>query len=227
MTIHVIIVAAGSGSRFGAGLPKQFCELSGRPVLMTTIDAFRSALPEANIILVLSDPMRPLWQSMCDTHGYESPEIVSGGSSRAQSVSNAVLAIEGGCDDIVMIHDGARPLVDKDTIERVVGALAGADGAIPAIQVTDSIRLVSDDGSSVSVDRSKLRAVQTPQAFWFKPLEEAYRQAGEMSFTDDASLMESTRHGMIRLVEGSVENMKITNPGDMEIARIILERRKR
>ncbi|WP_295729705.1 2-C-methyl-D-erythritol 4-phosphate cytidylyltransferase [uncultured Muribaculum sp.] len=224
-----IIVAAGSGSRFGAYLPKQFCLLAGRPVLFHTIEAFRRALPGGEILLVISDAHRDLWHGLCDRHGFESPLIVGGGASRWESVRNAVMAIEAPTSgDVITVHDGARPLVSDRVIREAVIAAArdGVDGAVPAVPVTDSVRMLDDDGGSVPLVRQRLRAVQTPQAFPAHLLREAYELPFSTEFTDDASVMSAAGHCGIVLTEGSCENIKITHPDDLALAEMILARRE-
>lgn len=225
MNDYNIIVAAGTGSRFGAGMPKQFCSLGGRPLLMTTIERLRFADPSAEIILVLSESMIPLWLDMCTAAGFTSPEIIAkGGSSRAESVRSALRLIDAATTGRIGVHDGARPVVEKKVIERLSEAIAdGADGAIPATAVTDSLRRIFPDGTSEATDRSQFRAVQTPQFFNGAKLLQAYREHFSPTATDDASLMETAGFTDLRLVEGSPRNIKVTNPGDMEIAALYLK----
>ncbi len=221
----VIIVAAGSGTRFGSELPKQFLPLCGQPVLAHAIDAFRKALPEARIITVLSSSMTHLWNNLCLSHGIEPTEIVAGGESRWESVKNAIEAIaDAPPSSIVLIHDGARPLVDNGIITRAVAAARNTDGAIPAIPVTDSLRrLNSDEVHSEPVDRAPFRAVQTPQAFSLWRLREAYKLPYQPGFTDDDSVLAEAGFSNIVLVEGSPRNIKITTPVDMLLAEAIIK----
>ena len=157
MNTHIIIVAAGTGSRFGADVPKQFCILAGRPVLMHAIERFRRYLPEAGITLVVSESMHEYWLELCERYGFESPEVVHGGATRSDSVRNAVLSL-GYEPDVIMVHDGARPLVAASVVAGVLAAMECEEvcGAIPAVAVTDSLRYGSDasvtkaDGGCVS-----------------------------------------------------------------------------
>ena len=217
-----IIVAAGSGSRFGSSLPKQFCELAGRPVLMTAISRFRE-YGRGNIVVVLSEQMVEFWEDLCRQHSFRSPKVVIGGVSRFDSVKNAIMAC-GGDADIITVHDGARPLVDTEVIDRVVTAVeAGAKGVVPAIAVTDSLRmLIGENGESESVVRSRFRAVQTPQGFDGDVLREAYSQPYRSEFTDDASVVESIGRKIV-MVDGSPYNIKITNPADIKVAEAYLQ----
>ena len=220
--IHIIIVAAGSGSRFGGSLPKQFCDLAGKPVLMRTIDACRGVRPGATITVVVSEEMLDYWHMLCDTLQFDSPDIAIGGNSRFESVHNGLAKVEPDTD-IIMVHDGARPLPTRDIFHALVEALDNkkCNGAIPAINVTDSLRrLTADNDVSEAVDRSAYRAVQTPQAFPAKLLTEAYAKAAKSGneFTDDASVMEFAGFNKLKLVPGNICNIKITNPGDLALA---------
>lgn len=221
---YEIIVAAGSGSRYGGTLPKQFCDLAGRPLLMTTVERMRECDPGAEIILVLSAEMIPVWHEMCESQGFESPRLIAcGGATRAESVRNAMTLVNVTDARRVGVHDGARPVITRELVKRLDEAIDnGADGAIPAVAVTDSLRQVNTDGSSVAVDRSRFRAVQTPQFFRADLLAEAYAKGFTPSATDDASLMEAAGFTDLRLVQGSPHNIKVTNPGDIAIAEIYL-----
>ena len=185
--IYNIIVAAGSGSRFGANLPKQYCLLNGRPVLMHTIDNMRVAMPNSHIILVLNKDFVEYWGELCGEYSFESPMVVTGGDTRWQSVKNAIDVIPATAE-IITVHDGARPIVEEKMVERLINALDNAPGAIPVVSVTDSLRQVNENGS-IPVDRSLYKAVQTPQAFHADKLKEAYSLPFTPTFTDDASVM--------------------------------------
>lgn len=222
--IYNIIVAAGSGRRFGSDCPKQFQPLAGRPVLMHTIDRMRHALPDSDILLVLSKEHLKLWEGLCGKYGFHSPTIIIGGSTRWQSVKNAVDTIELAPDEegIITVHDGARPLIDTALIKRIIDGLISASGSIPAIPVTDSLRMIEDNGASHPVDRSSIRAVQTPQAFDAHKLIKAYGLPYDSSFTDDASVMAAAGYTDIALVEGGIFNIKITMPADIDVATIYM-----
>ncbi|MBQ3606047.1 MAG: 2-C-methyl-D-erythritol 4-phosphate cytidylyltransferase [Muribaculaceae bacterium] len=220
--IYNIIVAAGSGSRFGAELPKQYCLMNGRPVLMHTIENMRVALPDSQIVLVLNKDFVDYWAELCEQYSFVSPRVVVGGDSRWQSVKNAVDTIPREAE-VITVHDGARPIVDRMMVERLIAALDGAPGAIPVVSVTDSLRRVNEQGSA-PVDRSQYKAVQTPQAFHADKLVEAYSLPFNPTFTDDASVMAALGND-VALVEGDTYNIKITNPLDIEIAQLYLRQR--
>lgn len=229
MKTTLIIVAGGSGSRFGGPLPKQFCDLDGRPVLMRTIDACRGAMAGLNIVLVLSEGMTDYWDMLCDTLQFESPEVVVGGATRFESVQRGLRRVPSDCE-IVMVHDGARPFPSRDIFRRLIAAFDDpkCQGAIPAVALSDSLRRLLPGGASESVPRSDFRAVQTPQAFRAKLLLDANRKASApaATYTDDASVMEAAGYTRLALVEGDPRNIKITNPGDLALASYyLLERR--
>lgn len=200
-------------------MPKQFCDLDGRPVLMTTIERMRMALPDAKLLLVLSCDWVEAWKQMCHELAFQSPEIVMGGETRWQSVRNAIEMVSES--ESILVHDGARPLVYVHVIEALMSALeSGAEGAIPGVALSDSIRQLDEDGSSHAVDRSRYRAVQTPQAFPAEKLIAAYKDYQyEPWLTDDASVMEHAGYSDIRIAEGDYRTMKITMPADIETVR--------
>lgn len=224
---YVIIVAAGSGTRFGSDIPKQFIDLEGKPVAAHAVDAFRRAIPDAEILLVLAEGMLPFWHTLCKECGFESPRTVIGGATRWESVKHALNAIDNApAGATVLIHDGARPLVTQSVIARAAACARNTDGAIPAIPVTDSLRQLDDDDvRSTPADRNRFRAVQTPQAFTLWRLREAYALPYRETFTDDASVLAAAGFENIVLTEGSPENIKITTPVDLMLAKAIISYR--
>lgn len=216
---HIVICAGGSGRRFGASCPKQYCIMDGRPVLMHTIDAMRDALPDAVLHLVINRDMEPLWTDLCDEYGFESPRIVYGGDTRWASVRNAVLSLPEDDDAIVLVHDGVRPLARPEVVRGVVAALSdGHAGAVPVVAVNDSLRRIGEGGRSQAVDRSEYVAVQTPQGFGLPLLRDAYRRPYLPVMTDDASVVEAYGCDDIALTAGSPDNIKITAPHDIVLA---------
>ncbi len=217
---HVIIVAGGSGKRFGSQVPKQFLPLAGLPVLMHTIQRF--ARHASTITLALPQSQMGYWHDLCGQYSFSIPvNIVAGGNSRFESVKNAINSIHVNDGDIIAVHDGVRPLVSDKVINAVLEKAAASGSAIPAIHVTDSIRMLDNDGFSHAVDRSLLVAVQTPQAFNARLLKKAYDVPFSESYTDDASVYEHSGH-KIHIVDGDSRNIKITNPDDIVIAEKIL-----
>ncbi len=215
-TNYHIVVAAGTGSRFGGRLPKQFCEVAGRPMLMHTLENLFKAYPDAVRIVVLHPDWVNYWRDLCLNYGFHlAHRIVDGGATRAESVRNALRLVDRAEVGWISVHDAARPAVTPELFEGILAGLDGADGAIPVIDVTDSLRRVSPDGGSVAVDRSLYRAVQTPQIFDGRKLLDANLGELRPEFTDDASVMEAAGYGNLRLVPGAVYNIKVTTSGDM------------
>lgn len=222
--VHAIIVAAGSGSRFGGPLPKQFMPLGGIPVVMRAIARLRQAIEGLSDTIVLSKTEIERWNKLCEENSFKSPKIVVGGATRFESVKNALNSVPEDTD-IVLVHDGARPLPTVGLVENLMNAFDRIDvqGAIPAVPVTDSLRIVYENGESEAVERAKYRAVQTPQAFRKHLLMDAYDHATcPENFTDDASVMEFSGYKNLVIIDGDSKNIKITNPFDISIAEVFL-----
>ncbi len=217
-----IVVAAGSGSRFCSELPKQFHLLGGRPVVMEAIDRLRRYGRGGRVVVVLSSDFMERWVEMCREYGFDSPPTVAGGATRFESVRNAIEAF-GSEARIITAHDGARPCVSAEVVAGVLDAVeGGAEAAIPAVAVTDSLRYVDADGRNEAVDRSQFRAVQTPQGFRGATLREAYAAGYRPEFTDDASVAEACGAHVV-LTPGSPYNIKITHPADLAVAELFLK----
>jgi len=217
----VIIVAGGSGSRFKSDIPKQFIELRGKPILMHSIEAFYKYENNIEIILVLPEQQVNFWNSLCKSHGFDiKHHIVFGGKTRFESVKNGLSTVNP-INKQIAIHDGVRPLVSQNTIDRCFMESKAHGNSIPAILPVDSIRQVTINGNQF-IDRSKLRLIQTPQVFEAGLLKKAYGQNYQESFTDDASVVEAMGE-KINLIEGNRENIKITNNIDLLIAEVLFK----
>lgn len=215
----VIIVAGGKGERMNANIPKQFLELHGKPILMHTIEAFNRFDNTMQIILVLPETQIDYWKTLCKKHAFAVLQnIVIGGQTRFNSVQNGLKMVQ--TPSLVAVHDGVRPLVSSSTIARCFDAAGKYDAAIPVIDLIDSIRQVNED-ESLSVDRTKYKLVQTPQVFDAELLKKAYEQEFSVLFTDDASVVEALGT-KIHLVEGNIENIKITTEIDLKMAETFL-----
>ena len=221
MKKYAIIVAGGKGSRFGSDIPKQFLALNGKPVLMHTIEKFSNC--DAHIIVALPQAQIEDWNTLCKEHNFTiQHKVVAGGAARFHSVKNALDCITPAEGDLIAVHDGVRPLVSKDIIEETYRVASEKGAAIPAIEVTDTIRqLCNDNSSSITLLRSSLRAVQTPQTFNAKLLKTAYEAPFSEAFTDDASVIEAQGHS-VTLTQGSPKNIKITHSIDLIIAEELL-----
>ena len=208
------MVAAGSGSRLGASVPKAFVPVAGRPMIEWSVDALRAAGIEEIIVALPEGAQAPVG---CIG--------VRGGATRSESVHAALSA--GGPGHVV-VHDAARPLVEPSLFTRVVEALTEADCAIAAARVTDTIKEAEGDLVVATHDRSRLWAVQTPQAFRRAALEAALNVDASVlaQATDDASLVERAG-GTVRVVESSPANFKVTTPHDLRVAELLLGERVR
>lgn len=211
----VIIVAGGSGRRMGSALPKQFMMLCGLPVLARTINTFSEALPGADLVVVLPEEHIALWRNLASRFDIAVHRCVAGGKERFHSVLRGLEAL-GDDVEYVAVHDGVRALVSKRLIVRAALAVEEHEAVIPVIDVVDSYRRVTEQGSEI-FPRSELRIVQTPQMFSAQLLRRAYEQPYDPSFTDDASVVEAIG-GTITLIEGERRNLKLTTPDDMSWA---------
>lgn len=226
MERFAILVAGGQGLRMGGDVPKQFLPLGGRPVLMHTIDRFREAFPDMHIIVVLPQGQHDYWHDLCRRHHLEGGFLTApGGDTRFHSVLNGLNAIPADVSEgLVGVHDGVRPFVSRDTLRRCYEEAARSGTAVPVVPVVETLRHVSPDGESMTVPRSDYRLVQTPQVFSLALLHRAYRQPYAPQFTDDASVVEALGE-RITLVEGNRENIKLTTPADLLLAKGIMEAR--
>jgi 2-C-methyl-D-erythritol 4-phosphate cytidylyltransferase len=216
----LIVVAGGKGSRMGTEIPKQFLPLSGRPVLMRTIDLFIAYDRDMDVIVGLPQENVAYWKELCRKMEFNiRHRITPAGETRFHTVRNALGETAPG--SLVAIHDAVRPLVSHDTISRCFEKAVLTGAAIPCIPVPESLRQ-SVAGRSITVDREMFRLVQTPQVFHHDVICNAYRQEYDDSFTDDAGVVEKTGH-RVSLVEGNPENIKITTPQDLVCAEALLK----
>lgn len=211
-----VIVAGGKGYRVGGELPKQFLLISGKPMLMHTINAFYLSNKETRIIVVLPKEFISLWQQLCSDHNFViNHRIVVGGETRFHSVKNGLNEVPP--DDFVAIHDGARPFVSPELIQKCFNeSYKNQCGVIPVIDEINSVRRLTDNGSEI-IDRSQLKLVQTPQVFPAHLLKNAYELDYDSSYTDDASVAEKYRVN-IKLIPGEYTNIKITTSLDIILA---------
>jgi 2-C-methyl-D-erythritol 4-phosphate cytidylyltransferase len=214
-----IVVAGGAGTRLGGNVRKQYLDLDGTPVLLRAVGAFtyHSAIAQVIVVLPAEDAANPPgWLTALDV------TITAGGAERGDSVWNGLACVRDDVD-VVLIHDGARPLVRPDVIDRVLAASAEG-GAIAAVPVTDTIKSVDADGRITGTpDRAALWQAQTPQGFPRQRLMDAYRRARDegVAATDDAAVYERYA-GVVRVVPGAPDNIKVTRPGDLEVAEALL-----
>jgi 2-C-methyl-D-erythritol 4-phosphate cytidylyltransferase len=217
--VAVIIVAAGEGQRFGA--PKQFIPLADKAVLEWCLELFEKHIQVAKIILVLmSDVQKKEYKERYRkiTH------VVTGGEHRQDSVFAGFNQIDPSETDYVLIHDGVRPLVSHELVNRVINATKRSGAAIPVIPVEDTVKLIEGDKIMDTLDRTKIRRVQTPQGFSYQVLKTALSRARDEEYfgTDEATLVERMG-GEVALVEGDPKNIKITTPDDLRIVEALIE----
>lgn len=224
MKKYVIIVAGGKGLRMGGEIPKQFLPIGGKPVLMRTVEAFYQTDTETGIVLVLPKEQQDYWKELCRQYDFRiSYTLADGGRTRFHSVQNGLQAVpEEGTDVLIAVHDGVRPFVSSQVIQACFDEATRQGAVVPVLDMVDSVRQLSADGSSMAVDRSRLKLVQTPQTFRADVLKRAYSQDFTELFTDDASVVEASGVS-VALVPGNRENIKITTPFDLKIAEALLK----
>lgn len=229
--IHAVIPAAGRGKRLGGNVKKQFLKLCDLPVAVHTLAAFQNSPLINEIVCIASKEDLSFFERLISDHSLTKvTKILPGGERRQDSVRAGVSHLEGRSDpdDLVVVHDGVRPLVTPRLIEKVIEAAKEGGSAVAALPVADSLKEVSSDKMILkSLPRENIWAMQTPQVFRLGILLEAYRSAAEEGFegTDEAMLVE--RLGFpIRCVEGSIENIKITTSPDLATAEVLLRARE-
>ncbi len=226
MTVHGIIVAAGSSTRFGGDVPKQLLEIAGRPVVAWSVEAFVAAGVDSIVVVASADRRH----QMTDALGsFESRiTLVGGGSTRSESVARGIDAVDGDPDDRVLIHDAARPAVSVTLVQAVIAALGDFEAVTPVVAVTDTL-VEADEGRLAAVaDRARYARVQTPQGFRLGTIIAAHRlagEAGDATATDDAGLVHRYLKCDVALVPGETSNVKITTEGDLDIAEFVLRSR--
>ena len=223
MRTGVVIVAGGTGRRMGSDIPKQFLSLCGKPILVHTLQRFLEALPDAQVVIALPEQEIIRWKSISEEYALTGTHLVcAGGETRFESVKKALHELDR-CD-LVAVHDGVRPFVSENLILRTIRVAIEKGTAVPVISPDDSFRKLSPDGTSCPVDRTSLRAVQTPQVFRYDILLKAYETDYDIRFTDDASVVEHDGQ-QIALCDGDPQNIKITTPFHLNLAEAILKLR--
>jgi 2-C-methyl-D-erythritol 4-phosphate cytidylyltransferase len=236
MRVSVILPAAGLGTRMSPGhtthaAPKQFLELAGKPILIRTLQVF-AEVPEVSelIVAVRATEMERLTAHIFE-HGFaERVRVVEGGDTRQESVLHALQLAECGDDGIVLVHDAVRPLIEPAAIRRVIEAVEKHDAAIVGLPALDTIKQVerTADGAIITatIPREYIVQAQTPQGFRCGLLRKAFAEAQADGFvgTDEASVVERAGH-QVFVVPGSASNLKITQPGDLELAEFYLAQR--
>ncbi|MFD5226633.1 2-C-methyl-D-erythritol 4-phosphate cytidylyltransferase [Microbacterium sp. NPDC058342] len=223
-SIAIIVVAAGSGTRLGAGAPKALVALDGRSVLRHALDGVFGARRMQVIVVAPAGHEQSVADELADANrgrGWRA-SVVTGGETRQQSVAAGLAAVDRGAE-IVLVHDAARALTPPAQVEAVAASVTSDAGVIPALAVVDTLKRLDGDVVAAAVDRSTLAAAQTPQGFPRAALDAAYARAldaGE-EYTDDAALF-AAAGGPVRCITGSERAFKITTPADLQRARMLL-----
>ena len=225
----LVIPAGGAGVRMGAGIPKQFLELDGKPILRLTIERFVEAISDINVITVLPQSHMEWWRLYCARVGFNCPQkLVEGGFTRFHSVKNALAHIPDVA--LVAVHDAVRPLVSAAKIRELFAAAESSPAVIPVIPCTDTLKVLEEreDGAlqvaAKNIDRSIVWGAQTPQVFHSEVLRRAYDSGFDTMFTDDASVVSKAGVPVLCMV-GEKTNIKITTPEDLTLAAAILQLR--
>ncbi|WYP26676.1 2-C-methyl-D-erythritol 4-phosphate cytidylyltransferase [Alkalihalobacillus sp. FSL W8-0930] len=227
MMYSIVIPAAGQGKRMKAGKNKQFIEVNQTPLIAYTLQVFEEDEQCKQIILVANEYEIEAMQDIVRAYNIQKvTRIAVGGMERQQSVYEGLKQLSGP-DEIVMVHDGARPFIRESIIHELVKATSKDGGAVVGVRMKDTVKRVSQNAIVETIDRSELWAVQTPQAFWRDSLLDGHKRAEEEGFvaTDDASIMEWVGSKIV-MVEGDYSNLKITTPEDLLMAEAILRKRR-
>lgn len=220
-----ILVAGGRGTRMGTSISKQYIPIGGKPVLMHTLEAFYKADPLIQLILVLPKDDFDFWKHLCLQYGFSlAHQVVAGGATRFQSVKNGLdsITLSSG---LVAIHDAVRPFVSEEVIREGFAKAQESGSAIAVVSLKDSLREVASDGVSQFRERHRFRLVQTPQTFQLEKIKRAFETPERGEFTDDATVYEF-QGWQVTLIDGNMENIKLTTPEDLEFAEFLLSRRK-
>lgn len=220
MKKYAVIVAAGSGTRMGNDLPKQFILINDKPVLYYTLKTFLEAYDDLQVVLVLPVDYTDMGQEIIDAwFDKDRIRITAGGDTRFQSVKNGLALAED--ESIIFVHDGVRCMLTQDLVHRCYETAIETGSAVPVITSKDSVRLLQEDGSD-AIDRNRIVFVQTPQAFHSRILLPAFQIDYKEKFTDEATVVEA--FGLkVTLIQGEENNIKITRPVDLVIAVKLLQ----
>jgi 2-C-methyl-D-erythritol 4-phosphate cytidylyltransferase len=221
-----IVPAAGQGRRLGGAKAKQFLELDGEPILVHTLRRFDACPSIDAVVVALPEGAAGAFLQTASRAGIRKVvRVIAGGAERQESVARALAVVRPETANVVVVHDGVRPFVTPLQISEVVGRASVAGAAILALRATDTVKEVDELGIVRTLDRARIAFAQTPQAFRYEVLRDAYERARREGWvvTDDASLVEQAGY-RIEIVEGSPWNIKITKPEDLELARFIQSR---
>jgi 2-C-methyl-D-erythritol 4-phosphate cytidylyltransferase len=231
MQVFIILPAAGLGTRMAGPQPKQFLLLDGLPILIHSLRAFASVARVTAIYVAVRKPEMERVEAQVAEYGFAGRvRVVEGGDNRQESVAHALAALPAEADDIVLVHDAVRPLIDAATIDRTIDAVAQFGAAIVGLPAVDTIKQVERTAHGAlitsTIPREFVVLAQTPQGFRYGLLQQAFAEATADGFvgTDEASVVERAGNP-VAVVHGSQVNLKITQPGDLELAEFYLRQR--
>lgn len=234
MKIGAVCLAAGQGKRMGSKVQKQYMLLDGKPILYYSLKAFQESRAEEVVLVVGSGEEEYCQKEIVEKYSFTKvKKIVAGGKERYHSVYKGLEAMDH--IDYVLIHDGARPFLDKEIIERSIKGISDYRACVAGMPVKDTIKLADEEENIASTpDRSKVWQIQTPQSFFYTDIKKAYdclmeaekAEEGRIPVTDDAMVIETFLDIKVHLIQGSYENIKITTPEDLIIAEAFLMRIK-
>lgn len=227
-----VVLAAGMGKRMNSAVPKQFMELAGRPMITYALEAFEKSPVDQVILVTGADEVEYCQKEIVEAWGFHKVKaVVPGGKERYHSVYEGLKALEG-CS-YVLIHDGARPLLDGAIIQAALDGARKYGACVIGMPVKDTIKVADQEGFAAHTpDRARLWQIQTPQAFCCRLVREAYDRlmadpALQKGVTDDAMVVESLTGERVRLIKGSYKNIKVTTPEDIAVAEAFLRERQK
>ncbi len=223
--ITAIVLAAGSGSRMNSQTKKQFMEIKGKPIVWYSLFAFQQSQVDEIILVTGKDDVEYCQKEIVDAYDLTKVKaVVAGGKERYESVYNGIKWVNG---DIVLIHDGARPILSQGIIDRCIDGAKEYNAVVAGMPVKDTIKIVGDNNIIEDTpDRSKIWLTQTPQAFNGNLIKLSYEkmmESGNVNVTDDAMVVEEYSDVKVRFVEGDYANIKITTPEDILLAEVLLK----
>lgn len=225
--VGAVVLAGGQGRRMHSAVQKQYMMLAGRPLITYALEAFEKSSVDEIVLVVGAGEIEYVQETILAGKGFQKiTAVTEGGKERYHSVYEGLKKLEK-CD-YVLIHDGARPLISKDIIERAIAGAAAYEACVVGMPVKDTIKISDEDGyAAATPDRSRLWQIQTPQAFSYKLVRRAYDEimadeSRQIGITDDAMVVESRTDRKVRLIEGSYKNLKVTTPEDIILAEALL-----
>ena len=227
-----IVLAGGRGKRMNSDVHKQYLQLDGKPLIVYALEAFEAGPVDEIVLVTGAEEAAWAQQEIVRAYGFHKVcRVVAGGSERYHSVYEGLKALDGRGCEIVLIHDGARPLVTTEIIERAVDGVRKYGACVAGMPVKDTIKKVdAADFALETPDRNYLWQIQTPQAFSYDLVRTAYdrlmeEEASQAGITDDAMVVEQQTDHKVKLIRGSYENLKVTTPEDLILAEALLKSR--